>query len=683
MFRKIRTGPKLLAKSRQNQSSSGLPNDAKEAAISSNIEPEVPSSLPRSDFVENMSFAASTIRPFVFRGASDLSSKSNNAFGQTFLPTKQPAFSLSSTAFSIDNKEEEVTTTLARQEVSSVVNDEVSTQSSNILSTTNGCKGRFCHFGRFSGGKRRPRVKSNLRARKKSFWHRKAAGFSNTLSQTIPRVKKVRRGRKQRVQPHKSTFATTSVVTESTVTTTAPTTTTTTTTATTTMQQETEKYEDFFDAENDLFVASSTVSSVVFRGSPSPFYGLFSSPSPSFDSDAQVFRASPRPSFSNIGKDIDLGPKKTLPPSPNQLAKSELGENGKPLEFLPVRSFPSFPIRPKLTFPFRPKQAVDIAPNGKQEGIRNNSKTTIEPASTETSSISTNSNPSLTNLAHQESLVRLPFLSSLKKSNTFESTERQIEEASSTTSTQQPFSDFVSTDASTQRPDDTFSVAKELFADEENEKTPNLHTPKSFRRRFRNGVERGLNPNIRVEFQRAERKYQTEVPTKDTLKKFFVKPDGRKPRVKSNIRARLANKGIIHFKELQNERHGNDVEDHPKFHFKEHQQEADNTRKRAVDQTEFNNLNKEQDAFNWIIPEKRKYEEKMLQVPGSPWSSSSNEYFFDDHIQIQNHDNREAVKNDPLLEPLTTTELALDTTTTSSLSAFKALLMQTKNSAII
>ena len=49
-----------------------------------------------------------------------------------------------------------------------------------------------------------------------------------------------------------------------------------------TTPQPVDDFEDFFDSENDLFVASSTVSSVVFKGSPTPG-GWASSPAPNFD----------------------------------------------------------------------------------------------------------------------------------------------------------------------------------------------------------------------------------------------------------------------------------------------------------------------------------------------------------------------------------------------------------------
>ena len=55
-----------------------------------------------------------------------------------------------------------------------------------------------------------------------------------------------------------------------------------TTRRTTTNPEPVDDFEDFFDSGNDLFVASSTVSPVVFKGSPTPG-GWASSPAPNFD----------------------------------------------------------------------------------------------------------------------------------------------------------------------------------------------------------------------------------------------------------------------------------------------------------------------------------------------------------------------------------------------------------------
>ena len=48
-------------------------------------------------------------------------------------------------------------------------------------------------------------------------------------------------------------------------------------------EEENEIFDDFFDHENDFFAASSTISPVVFKGSPGP--GFFSSPRPFYDNE--------------------------------------------------------------------------------------------------------------------------------------------------------------------------------------------------------------------------------------------------------------------------------------------------------------------------------------------------------------------------------------------------------------
>ena len=73
-------------------------------------------------------------------------------------------------------------------------------------------------------------------------------------------------------------------------------------------EAENEIFDDFFDQQNDFFAASSTVSPVVFKGSPGP--GFFSSPRPFFDNDGKVERKSlnthiyfmPRNFFSHLAK---------------------------------------------------------------------------------------------------------------------------------------------------------------------------------------------------------------------------------------------------------------------------------------------------------------------------------------------------------------------------------------------
>jgi len=263
---------------------------------------------------------------------------------------------------------------------------------------------------------RRPRVKSNVRARKRNFWQKqKSSGFGKTNISEFgvgqhSKNRKIRRGRKQKSpitndNQNQSNEITdddsdlSNIIDESDINQPTeqffPTTRTTPKREESTepFEEENEIFDDFFDQQNDLFVASSTVSSVVFKGSPGP--GFFSSPRPNFDGHgSQVSFTSPnpfgqsgpsgRPSFNNIGAHIDLGPKKqqkilepeqlffisstvsnkifigseeeTTTSSPNQKKKfkSKLANNVN----APKRNFPSFPIRGGSGgFPFKPKPA--------------------------------------------------------------------------------------------------------------------------------------------------------------------------------------------------------------------------------------------------------------------------------------------------------------------------------------
>ena len=198
-----------------------------------------------------------------------------------------------------------------------------------------------------SGGRRRPRVKSNVRAKKRNFWQKQNG---NQLRRTKVNQlgvghtnRKIRRGRKQIPSPKiaaeninviksdekpalpSKPFTSFDVTdfdsTEPFVPTARSTIQDFTTTKQTTTSTEAadDQFNDFFDQENDLFIASSTVSSVVFKGSPTPGIGFFSSPNPW--NDEKVVGASPspwghnsggRPSFNNIGAHIDLGPKRKI-----------------------------------------------------------------------------------------------------------------------------------------------------------------------------------------------------------------------------------------------------------------------------------------------------------------------------------------------------------------------------------
>jgi len=265
---------------------------------------------------------------------------------------------------------------------------------------------------------RRPRVKSNVRAGKRNFWQKqKSRGISQTKNSEFGvgqhgRNRKIRRGRKQKSQftneianqsneidddesdlsnliddsdvnePTEQFFPTTRTTPRKEITTKSL------------EEEENEIFDDFFDQQNDLFVASSTVSPVVFKGSPGP--GFFSSPRPNFDSHgSQVSFTSPnpfgpggpsgRPSFNNIGAHIDLGPQKPQKIlEPEQLFfisstisnKIFIGAEEETTTPTPVlndggntgikivnnfksgtRNFPSFPIRSGVSgaFPFKPK----------------------------------------------------------------------------------------------------------------------------------------------------------------------------------------------------------------------------------------------------------------------------------------------------------------------------------------
>ena len=166
----------------------------------------------------------------------------------------------------------------------------------NSVSSDTDCSNPFlCPPTSVAAGGRRPRVKSNLRAKKQNFWQ----GGDNTSSGNR---RKIRRGRKIIRKPDfrqvsneisDDIEATETVpeeekeVTEQFVLTVR--TFATTTPAPYTTEEEAKEFDEFFDSQNDLFVASSTVSSVVFKGSPTPG-GWASSPAPNaFDvSGAQV-----------------------------------------------------------------------------------------------------------------------------------------------------------------------------------------------------------------------------------------------------------------------------------------------------------------------------------------------------------------------------------------------------------
>ena len=545
---------------------------------------------------------------------------------------------------------------------------------------------------------RRPRVKSNITARKRNFWQ------SNFKSDG---GRKLRRGRKQRVQVPVNTVQEEEKMTtaamddqtnpiaqlESLIPTARP--------ETTTSKPESDIFEDLFEQQDDLIVASSTVSSVVFKGSPTPYFGLFSSPGSAFDSESGVFVASPRPSFNNIGNDIDLGPKKFLSPNgqvfvtSTQSNKIFIGSSEDPTPFsalpaLDKRTFPSFPIRGKsgsLSFPFRPKSFPSSQPTAAaatvDDSAENKSQKVSEitpVTSPSTAKPTTRNNPfragnrnfkSLFNRKRGESSTKNSFkpikadptpesvadeaatevfttavdAESQETAATTESIARQTTETQSTTtrkrfsfnsgsrsfrggfrgrgrkegnkvsktttttttvrprvakSTTEAFAPTITTLPPSPTPEVTessvLSVETELEEDNEidNEildiEEPKENPRKGFRR-F-SGVKKAnrspVNGNIRVEFKKApafnEEVLEESEEENDTPKKFFVKPDGRKPRVKSNIRARLAHKGRFGVQEsgsLTGFRHSTKVHDLD-FNGDPELEHVDNTEKREI-----------------------------------------------------------------------------------------------------
>jgi len=580
----------------------------------------------------------------------------------------------------------------------------------NSLDRDEECNNPFrCPSGGFAG-KRRPRVKSNIRANKRNFWQ--DGSQDGGRSQVVRKFggaknRKLRRGRKQRVQLSNNSIQSkenadnedmeekenmaedneNNAVTESEpfVPTVKPETTVRQTTVST-PKEEQDIFEDLFEQNNDLIVASSTISSVVFKGSPSPApFGFFSSPGPSFDKGSGVFVASPRPSFTNIGNDIDLGPKKFLSANEGVFVTSTQSNKifiGSVDEATPKpnisdekRTFPSFPIRGKtgsLSFPFRPKPsfaAPKLPSVNSQDAIVEDTETTISEFN-EDSPVTTTSAPTTkeTQTARFNPFSRTPNrrFNSLFNRNSAEPTTTTQTTTTSTTTTEIvpettteaevtqttgnrkfPFNrrqnknllhSLRNQKPSTNKPEpqrrlpvisrlepvttvqtesptteatsqsSILSVESELLDDSEidneildqEEEVEAVKESKKPRknlnfRRFQ-GVKKAHKPppnaNIRVEFKKA--------PAGDdqSTRKFFVKPDGRKPRVKSNIRARLANKGKSPFVESTPTgfRHSTKVDD-LEFNGDKELENVDNTEKRAIDPSELNlihTLHKEQ-----------------------------------------------------------------------------------------
>ena len=168
------------------------------------------------------------------------------------------------------------------------------------------CNNPFDCPPKFLAAGRRPRVKSNLQARKRNFWQKQKVGAGGKLKLGEfgvgqgRRGRKIRRGRKQRIEKPAASVETNEQETElanlindakelpEPIEPFVPTTRTTSTTTQPVQEEENEIFDDFFDHQNDFFAASSTISPVVFKGTPGP--GFFSSPQPFFGNEGQQVR---------------------------------------------------------------------------------------------------------------------------------------------------------------------------------------------------------------------------------------------------------------------------------------------------------------------------------------------------------------------------------------------------------
>ena len=221
--------------------------------------------------------------------------------------------------------------------------------------------------------------------------------------------------------------------------------------------EEAEIFEELFESNNDLIVASSTVSSVVFKGTPTPGpFGFFSSPSSVFDSGNGVFIGSPRPQFNNIGNHIDLGPKKFFSGNSVFVTSTESNkifigsqdseedfEDSKPEITAPAeeenkRQFPSFPSRGKLgalSFPFRPKPfgatTSTAATSTSEQKQDNNNSFEVTPFTTAGPSPTTTTTSTTTQFEPTSATRFNPFAKNRGRFNNFFNRNRQPEQPSS------------------------------------------------------------------------------------------------------------------------------------------------------------------------------------------------------------------------------------------------------------
>jgi hypothetical protein len=158
---------------------------------------------------------------------------------------------------------------------------------------------------------------------------------------------------------------------------------------------------------------------------------------------------------------------------------------------------------------------------------------------------------------------------------------------------------------------------------------PSIKKQKNGFKRF-GGVKKARTPpnaNIRVEFKKDNIPEESEEEV--APKKFFVRPDGRKPRVKSNIRARIANKGQNYFQDsgevtvpestgVSGFRHSTKVDDAnisgESTGTGSFEDQEDNLEKRHISSAELNSYNQEQyQTTSQVYGQPRQYEQESFQ----------------------------------------------------------------------
>ncbi len=400
-------------------------------------------------------------------------------------------------------------------------------------------------------GNRRPRVKSNIRAIKRNYWSQNRGGNDNNDNGKPNgfRARKFRRGRKQRVQngPQQNGLASnddserrkklrqrkpvafTAFNNDFDVDTTntddfLPTVhttaafndfeeTTTQVPVTDKESEEAEIFEELFESNNDLIVASSTVSSVVFKGTPTPGpFGFFSSPSSVFDSGNGVFIGSPRPQFNNIGNQIDLGPKKFFSGNSVFVTSTESNkifigrqdsneDDNKPEITAPTveenkRQFPSFPSRGKLgalSFPFRPKPfgatTSTAATSTSEQQQDNNNSFEVTPFTTAEPSPTTTATSTTTQFEPTSATRFNPFAKNRGRFNKFFNRNRQTKQPSSSV---EPVTDNNNNNLNSNEEPEAFTTEEANIPTTLSSQAPIESTTKNNNRRFPFNIRQNL-----------------------------------------------------------------------------------------------------------------------------------------------------------------------------------------------